>query len=68
MEIPNLSELSFEEIVKAAGGAIDSTDERFLDLMIKLFKQQGRKMEEVYQIKGLPDDQREYIRQRWYQI
>jgi hypothetical protein len=38
-----------------------------MDLMIKLFKHQGRKMEEIYQIPGLPDDQREYIRSRWYQ-
>ena len=68
MENPNLSELSLEEIAKAAGGTLDTTEEWFFDLMIKLFKQQGKKMEEVYQIPGLPDDQREYIRQRWYQI
>ena len=68
MESPILSKLSLEEIEKVAGGEINPTDERFFDLMIKLFKLQGKKMEEVYQIPGLPDDQREYIRQRWYQI
>ena len=68
MENPILAKLSLEEIEKIAGGEINPTDERFFDLMIKLFKLQGKKMEEVYQIPGLPDDQREYIRQRWYQI
>ena len=68
MENPILAKLSLEEIEKVAGGEINPTDERFFDLMIKLFKLQGKKMEEVYQIPGLPDDQREYIRQRWYQI
>ena len=68
MKNPILAKLSLEEIEKVAGGEINPTDERFFDLMIKLFKLQGKKMEEVYQIPGLPDDQREYIRQRWYQI
>ncbi len=68
MENPILAKLSLEEIEKIAGGEINPTDERFFDLMIKLFKLQGKKMEEVYQIPSLPDDQREYIRQRWYQI
>ena len=68
MESPILSKLSLEEIERVTGGEINPTDERFFDLMIKLFKLQGKKMEEVYQIPGLPDDQREYIRQRWYQI
>ena len=68
MENPILAKLSLEEIEKIAGGEINPTDERFFDLMIKLFKLQGKKMEEVYQIPGLPDDQREYIRHRWYQL
>ena len=68
MENPILAKLSLEEIERIAGGEINPTDERFFDLMIKLFKLQGKKMEEVYQIPGLPDDQREYIRHRWYQL
>ena len=39
-----------------------------MDLMIRLFKAQGRKMEEIYQIPGLPDEMREYYRSRWYQL
>ena len=68
MENLNLSELSLDEIVEAAGGKLDPSDTRFMDLMIKLFKEQGKKMEEVYQIPNLPDDQRENIRQNWYKI
>ncbi len=68
MENLNLSELSLDEIVEAAGGKLDPSDTRFMDLMIKLFKEQGKKMEEVYQIPNLPDDQRESIRQNWYKI
>ena len=67
MENGNLSELSVEEIFKINGGAFDANEKHSMDLMIKLFKHQGRKMEEIYQIPGLPDDQREYIRSRWYQ-
>ena len=67
MENQNLSELSVEEIIKIHGGAFDANEKCSMDLMIKLFKHQGRKMEEIYQIHGLPDDQREYIRSRWYQ-
>ncbi len=61
-----MSELSFEEIVKAIGGTLDANEERSLNLMMKLFKAQGWKMEEVYQIRGLPDEQREYYRNNWY--
>ena len=68
MENRPLSELSLEEIIKAAGGTLDANDERSMNLMIKLFKAQGRKMEEIYQIRNLPDEQREYIRQNWYQV
>lgn len=68
MENRPLSELSLEEIIKAAGGTLDANDERSMNLMIKLFKAQGRKMEEIYQIRDLPDEQREYIRQNWYQV
>ena len=41
MESPILSKLSLEEIERVAGGEINPTDERFFDLMIKLFKLQG---------------------------
>lgn len=68
MENRPLSELTLEEIIKAAGGTLDANDERSMNLMIKLFKAQGRKMEEIYQIRGLPDEQREYIRQNWYKV
>ena len=68
MENRPLSELSMEDIIKAAGGTLDANDERSMNLMIKLFKAQGRKMEEIYQIRGLPDEQREYIRQNWYKV
>ena len=68
MENRPLSELSLEEIIKAAGGTLDANDELSMNLMIKLFKAQGRKMEEIYQIRDLPDEQREYIRQNWYQV
>ena len=68
MEKRNLSELSLEELVKVAGGTIEPINERSMDLWIRLFKQQGRKMEEVYQIPDLPDEQREYIRRRWYEV
>ena len=68
MENRPLSELSLEEIIKAAGGTLDASNERSMNLMIKLFKAQGRKMEEIYQIRGLPDEQREYIRQNWYKV
>ena len=68
MENPILSELSFEEIPGVTGGTLDASDERSINLMIKLLKLQGRKMEEVYQFKDLPDEQREYIRKKWYQI
>ena len=68
MENRHLSELTLEEIIKAAGGTLDASNERSMNLMIKLFKAQGRKMEEIYQIRGLPDEQREYIRQNWYQV
>lgn len=68
MENRPLSELSLEEIIKAAGGTLDASNERSMNLMIKLFKAQGRKMEEIYQIRDLPDEQREYIRQNWYQV
>ena len=68
MENRPLSELSLEEIIKAAGGTLDANDERSMNLMIKLFKAQGRKMEEIYQIRDLPDEQREYIRQNWYKV
>ena len=66
MQNGKMSELSYEDIIKAAGGTLNATEERSMDLMIKLFKKQGRKMEEIYQISGLPDEQREYIRQNWY--
>ena len=68
MENRPLSELSLEEIIKAAGGTLDANDELSMNLMIKLFKAQGRKMEEIYQIRDLPDEQREYIRHNWYQV
>ncbi len=68
MENPILPELSFEEIAGVTGGTLDASDERSINLMIKLLKLQGRKMEEVYQFKDLPDEQREYIRKKWYQI
>lgn len=68
MENRHLSELTLEEIIKAAGGTLDASNERSMNLMIKLFKAQGRKMEEIYQIRDLPDEQREYIRQNWYQV
>ncbi len=68
MENRPLSELTLEKIIKAAGGTLDANDERSMNLMIKLFKAQGRKMEEIYQIRNLPDEQREYIRQNWYQV
>lgn len=68
MENRPLSELTLEETIKAAGGTLDASNERSMNLMIKLFKAQGRKMEEIYQIRGLPDEQREYIRQNWYQV
>ena len=68
MENRPLSELSMEDIIKAAGGTLDASNERSMNLMIKLFKAQGRKMEEIYQIRDLPDEQREYIRQNWYQV
>ena len=68
MENRPLSELTLEEIIKAAGGTLDASNERSMNLMIKLFKAQGRKMEEIYQICGLPDEQREYIRQNWYKV
>ena len=64
MEDKAILEMPVEELLKAAGGEND----RSVDLMIRLFKLQGRKMEEVYQFKGLSDEQREYIRSRWYQI
>ena len=80
MENRHLSELTLEEIIKAAGGTLDASNERSINLMIKLFKAQGRKMEqvdgiawcrkmeEIYQIRGLPDEQREYIRHNWYKV
>lgn len=68
MENNHLSELSLEEIIKVSGGTLDETNKRSMDLMIKLFKAQGRKMEEIYQIRDLPDEMREYIRSRWYQL
>ena len=68
MDNRNLSELSLEEITKVTGGTLDDMNKQSLDLMIKLFKAQGRKMEEVYQFRDLPDEQREYFRQRWYQV
>ena len=68
MDNRHLSELTLEEIIKAAGGTLDASNERSMNLMIKLFKAQGRKMEEIYQIRGLPDEQREYIRQNWYKV
>jgi len=61
------AEMPIEDIVNVTGGALDANEKRSMDLMIKLFKLQDRKMEEIYQIRGLPDEQREYIRQRWYQ-
>ena len=63
-----MKEMSLEEMVAAAGGTLDAMNKQSMDLMIKLFKAQGRKMEEIYQIKDLPDEQREYIRARWFQI
>ena len=66
MQNDKMSELSNEDIIKADGGTLNAMEERSMDLMIKLFKKQGRKMEEIYQISGLPDEQREYIRQNWY--
>ena len=66
MQNDKMSELSNEDIIKVAGGTLNATEERSMDLMIKLFKKQGRKMEEIYQISGLPDEQREYIRNNWY--
>ena len=68
MENRPLSEKTKKKIIKAAGGTLDANDERSMNLMIKLFKAQGRKMEEIYQIRNLPDEQREYIRQNWYQV
>ena len=68
MENRPLSELSMEDIIKAAGGTLDANNERSMNLMIKLFKAQGRKMEEIYQIRDLPDEQREYIRHNWYKV
>ena len=43
MENRPLSELTLEEIIKAAGGTLDANDELSMNLMIKLFKAQGRK-------------------------
>lgn len=63
-----MKEMSLEEMVAAAGGTLDAMNKQSMDLMIKLFKAQGRKMEEIYQIKDLPDEQREHIRARWFQI
>ena len=68
MDNRNLSELSLEEITKVTGGTLDDMNKQSLDLMIKLFKEKRRKMEEVYQFRDLPDEQREYFRQRWYQV
>ncbi len=68
MENQNMSELSLEEIGKITGGELTDMNRKTLDLMIKLFQVQGSKMEEVYQIRGLDDETREYIRSRWYQI
>lgn len=68
MENRDVSELSFEEIVHAIGGALDASDERSINFMIRLLKMQGRKMEEVYQFRDLPDEQREYIRRMWYKV
>ena len=36
--------------------------------MIRLLKMQGRKMEEVYQFRDLPDELREYICRMWYKV
>ena len=68
MENNHLSELTIEDIIKASGGTLDETNKRSMDLMIRLFKAQGRKIEEIYQIPGLPDEMREYYRSRWYQL
>ena len=61
-------ELNCVELEKIVGGDFDASDTKQVDLMIKLFKAQGRKMEEVYQIQGLSDADREFIRSRWYNV
>ena len=63
-----MSERKFEDLEKAVGGDYDASDTLQVDLMIKLFKAQGRKMEEVYQIPGLSDSDREFFRSRWYNV
>jgi len=68
MENRNAAELTMADLEKAAGGNFDASDVKQVDLMIKLFKAQGRSMEEVYQIRGLSDADREFIRNRWYKV
>ena len=61
-------ELTSEQIARVNAGTMSRTDKLFYDLMIKLYKLRGTKMEEVYQIPKLSDEEREYIRSRWYKI
>ena len=61
-------ELTSEQIARVNAGTMSTTDKLLFDIAITLCKERGAKMEEAYQIPGLPDEQREYIRSRWYKI
>ena len=63
-----MTRLNEREMSLVNGGALDDSAKRAIDLMIRLFKADGAKMEQVYQIPNLPDEQREYIRSRWYKL
>ena len=63
-----MNTLNETEMNLVSGGLLDEDHKRFIDVMILLMKMKGTKMEEAYQIPGLPDEQREYIRSRWYKI